>query len=141
MSRRLSDLIREILVVGPENLYPLKTLCFETVRSRCSSFIVVMEAADLHHLVDTAQLRPLHRPSHRGIHVQGPMRPPVMIVRHVGLQHAREMLFVQHDHVVETLATDAPDDPLTVGVLPGTVRGDRDLFDAHGLDSLLKSAP
>jgi hypothetical protein len=54
--------------VGPKNPYPLKTLCFETVRSRRSSLIVVMQAADLHHYVDTAQLRPLHRPSHRCVH-------------------------------------------------------------------------
>ena len=125
--------------MGPENLLQLKTLGFETVRSRRSTLIVVMYAANLSHLVDTSQLRPLHRPGQRRVHFQGPMRLPVVIVRHVGVQHALEMRLIQYDHVIETLAPDAPDEPLHVGILPGAARGHRDLFDAQVLHALLKS--
>ena len=41
------------------------------------------------------------------------------------------MSFVQDEHVVQALATDAPDESLDVGVLPRTSRGDEHFFDAH----------
>jgi hypothetical protein len=41
--------------------------------------------------------------------------------------------------MVERLALDAADDLLRVGILPRTLRGYPDLFDAHVLHSLLKN--
>jgi hypothetical protein len=55
--------------VGPETLEPWNAPGFETVRSRRSSLIVVMPAADLSHLVETSQLRPMHRPSPRRVYL------------------------------------------------------------------------
>jgi hypothetical protein len=109
----------------PKTCCKLKTLGFEIVRSHRSSLIVVMHAAYLSHLVYASPLRPLHRPGQRGIHLQRPMRAPVAIVRHVGVQHALEMLLMQYDHVIEALAPDTPDKPLRIGILPGTLRSDR----------------
>ena len=56
--------------VGPENLYPLKKLCFETVRSRCSSLIVVMKAANFRQLPDRPHFGWLNRSGLRCIHLQ-----------------------------------------------------------------------
>jgi hypothetical protein len=67
------------------------------------------------------------------------MRTPVVIVVHVDWQNMAQMLLVEHDDMVERLALDAADDLLRVGILPRTLRGYPDLFDAHVLHSLLKN--
>ena len=45
------------------------------------------------------------------------------------------MALVQDDHVVQTLAADAPDQPFDIGVLPGAPWGDQYFLDAHVADS------
>jgi hypothetical protein len=67
---------------------------------------------------DRANLRPLDRPRHWTIHVQRPVRAPVMIILEVTSQEPSQMPLVQDDHVIQALATDAPDEPLDVGVSP-----------------------
>jgi hypothetical protein len=48
------------------------------------------------------------------------------------------MSVVEDDDVIEHLATHTPDEPFAVGILPGTARGDLDLFNAHILDAVLE---
>ena len=48
------------------------------------------------------------------------------------------MLLVQHDHMVKRVAPDTADDPLTIGILPRTSRGNLSLFDTHVPNSILK---
>ena len=48
------------------------------------------------------------------------------------------MPVVEHDDLIEHLATDTPDEPLAVGIVPRTARGDHDFFDAHVLDPVLE---
>jgi len=61
-----------------------------------------------------------------------------MIVVHVGLQHASQMLCIEYDDIVQTLTPDTSDDPFAIGILPGTARRNLHLFDAHILDALLQ---
>ena len=46
------------------------------------------------------------------------------------------MLLVQHHHVIQTLASDASDEELDIGILPRRPRGNYDLFHAHMSDAL-----
>ena len=48
------------------------------------------------------------------------------------------MPVVEHDDMIEHIATDTPDEPLAVGVLPWAPRGDLDLLDTHVLDAVLE---
>ncbi len=61
-----------------------------------------------------------------------------MIVIHVGLKHAAQVPCVEDDDIVETLASNAANDSLRVGILPWTLGSNFDVFDAHILDALLK---
>ena len=66
------------------------------------------------------------------------MCPPVVIVINVRSKHTAQMPLVEHNHMVECVAPNTADDPLTIGILPGISRGNLDFIDAHMTDSLLK---
>src|SRR5262249_32269400 len=51
---------------------------------------------------------------------------------------ALEMSVIEDDDMIEHVAPNAADDPLAVGILPRTSRGNLDFFDAHVLDALLE---
>ena len=51
------------------------------------------------------------------------------------------MVLVQDDDVVQAFATDAPDEPLDIGVLPRTARGDAHFFNPHMPHPLPKRRP
>jgi hypothetical protein len=58
------------------------------------------------------------------------MRSPRVVVGEVGSEDPLEMSLVEHDHVIETVASDRSDQPLDVGILPGgSCRGEH-LFKA-----------
>jgi hypothetical protein len=48
------------------------------------------------------------------------------------------MPLVQDDHMVQALAPDTPNQPLDIGVLPGTLWSDQHFLDTHVLDRLSK---
>ncbi len=48
------------------------------------------------------------------------------------------MLLIQDDHVVEAFPADTPNEPFTIGILPGTSRSADHLLDAHVLDAALR---
>ena len=62
----------------------------------------------------------------------------MMIVVHIGLKNTTQMPLAEHDDIIETLAPDAPNDPLTVWILPGTVGRNLHLFNAQVADSVLE---
>jgi hypothetical protein len=49
------------------------------------------------------------------------------------------MALMQDDHVIQAVATDAPDAPLDRGMLPWTLWGDEHFFTPHVLHPLPKS--
>ncbi len=57
-----------------------------------------------------------------------------VVVGEIRAQDATEMDFVDHDHVIETLATQGTDHALDVGILPGIPRTGHDLRDAEADD-------
>src|SRR5262245_4654502 len=54
-----------------------------------------------------------------------------MIIAEVIGQESPQMSRVQDDHVIQTLATDAPDEPLDIGILPRTSWGNEHFFNPH----------
>ena len=87
--------------------------------------------ADFNNLAD---LRWLHRPRLRAVHLQGLVTAPVVVMGEVVLEDPPQMPLAQNDDVVEAFATDAADHPLDVGRLPRTPRCGHHLLDAHRLD-------
>lgn len=53
-------------------------------------------------------------------------------------EHSPEMLVIQDDDMIEYIATDTPDEPLAVRILPGTTRGALHFFHAYILDAVLE---
>jgi hypothetical protein len=98
--------------------------------SHRSPLIVTMHPTRSRDLPDESNLRPLYRPRHRTIHGQRPVRAPVMVILEVTGEEPPQTLPVQDHHVVQALATGTPDEPLHVGVLPGTSGGDPHVFDS-----------
>src|SRR5215813_10256329 len=92
---------------------------------------MVMQPTHFWNLSDRANLRPLDWSWHRTIHVQRPMRTPVMIVMEVFGQEPPQMALVQDDHMVQAVAANTPNKPLDVRILPRTPGGDHDLLDPH----------
>ena len=90
---------------------------------------------------DRSNLRLLDRPQQWTIHVQRSVCAPVMIIAEVFGQESPHMSLVQNDHVIQAFAANTPDQPLHIGVLPGTPRGNQHFIDAHTPDTLLKACP
>src|SRR5215831_10473592 len=72
------------------------------------------------------------------IHLKGKMGAKSVIVSDICREHPLEMPVVEDNDMIEYVATDTSNEPLAVGILPGTARGNFDFFDAHVLDVLLK---
>jgi hypothetical protein len=83
-------------------------------------------------------LRPLDRRRYRTIHLQRPVRAPMMVIPEVTSQEPPEMLLVQDDHVVQAFTADTSDQPFDVRVLPRTPWGDDHFSDPHVPYSLPK---
>src|SRR5262245_28948496 len=117
--------------MGPENPSQPYTGRLVPVSSRRSPLIMGLPPTHLWHFPDRANIWPLDQPRHRTIHVQCPVSSPGMVVREVGSQEPPEMALVQDNHVIQALTTDAPDEPLDIGVLPRTSWGDEHFFNPH----------
>jgi hypothetical protein len=57
------------------------------------------------------------------IHLEGKMGAKSVVIGDRGREHALEMPLVEHDDMMEPIATNAADDPLAGGIVPGTARG------------------
>lgn len=66
------------------------------------------------------------------------MRTKAVVIGDIRREHSLEMPVIEHDDLIEHIATDTPDEPLAVGIVPGTARGDLHFFEAHVLDALLE---
>ena len=66
------------------------------------------------------------------------MRTKAVIIGDIRGEHTPEMLLVEDDDLIEHLATETPDEPLAVRILPWTSRGDLHFFDTHVFDTLLE---
>src|SRR5438270_9713112 len=68
------------------------------------------------------------------------MRPVFVVVADEFAQHRRQVLLVQHDQVVEALATECPNDALGDRVRPRSPNGRGDAVDIHATGPLAEVA-
>ena len=61
-----------------------------------------------------------------------------MIVVEVIREDATQMVFVEHDHVIQAFAPYRTDDAFAVRILPRRARGDRDFFDPRAFHAVLE---
>jgi hypothetical protein len=106
--------------------------------SRYLSLVMMMQTADFRHLPGWPELGWLNRSGFRRLHLQRSVGPPVRIIRDVGTKDAAKMSLVEHDHLVETLASDAADNPLHIRILPRAARCNLHLFDPQIRDAVLE---
>jgi hypothetical protein len=99
---------------------------------------MVMEATTFRQGDHPAHFRWLDRSGLWAIHLEGQMGATSVIIGDIRREHPLEMPYVEDDDMIEHVATDTPDEPLAVGILPGTARRNCDLFKAHVLDALVK---
>ena len=59
------------------------------------------------------------------------MGTKAVVIGDIRRQHPLKMPFVEHDDMIEDVATETPDEPLAVGILPGAARGNLHLFDTQ----------
>jgi hypothetical protein len=78
-----------------------------------------MESADPRNGQDFASVTRRYRPRIGRVAIQRQVRAAVMIIVQVILNDPFQVLFGQHDHMVQTLVTDRPDESLDIGILPG----------------------
>ena len=100
--------------------------------------ITIMEASDLRQGYHLAHVRWLDSAGVRAIHIERKMGTKSVIIGDVCGEHSSEMPGVEDDDMIEHIATDTPDEPLAVGILPWTARGDLHFFDAQVFDALLE---
>ena len=96
----------------------------------------MVEAADFSNGNDRSKLRWLHRSSFRGVFSQREVRPAVVIIRDKRLHVLVQESFVEHDHMIQTLAAYRADDALDVRSLPWRTGRRKHFLDAHIPDLL-----
>ena len=92
---------------------------FEPEGSGSSSFVAMMQTADLWNLNNPSYLHRLNRPSYRSVFAQREVSPRTLVILEVGSENSPETGFIQHNDVIQTLAANRSDQSLDVGVLPG----------------------
>src|SRR2546425_437987 len=92
-----------------------------------------MKAAELRNRNDAPGRWRSHFSRTRAVVVEGLMRAGGVVVREVSAQQTSEMLFVDHDDVIEAFPSNRADDALGEGILPGRSRGDEDLAHRQAL--------
>ncbi len=80
----------------------------------------------------------LYLPWEGSVPIQGEVRAGVVVVGNVVLEDALKMRFSENDQVIDALASNRPDDSLSVRVLPGGSRSGDDLSYAHSLNSCME---
>ena len=79
----------------------------------------MMQATHFWDFLDQSNLWELYRPLQRTIHVQRPVRAPVMIILEVTGQEVSQMPLVQNDHVVQPCGAENPARSNDVDFCPG----------------------
>jgi hypothetical protein len=100
-----------------------------------------MEAADHGRLDDATPVGTFHRSGLRGVLVEGEVCSGVVVIEEVVMEQATQMILVQDEDVVETLAAQGPDEAFHVRILPRGPRRRLDFADPQGLDAARKHDP
>jgi hypothetical protein len=103
------------------------------------TFVAMVKTADLRNRNHLAAVWQLNGTSIRAVFVERQMCPRAVIVIDVRRQDAAQMALVDHEYVIQALATNRADDALDVGILPGRSWRRNDLRDPHRLSALAKA--
>jgi len=94
----------------------------------------VVESTDSWERNDAAILGGLHLTAPRRSLLQGLVNPVLVIIGEVSPNDPSELIFTEHDHMIETLPTNRADESLGVWILPRTSRCCENFLYTHGLD-------
>ena len=83
------------------------------------TFVAKVKTADLRNQDHLAVVRRMDGAGIRAIFVAREMCPRAVIVLDVGRQDPAQMALVDHEYVIQALATNRADDALDVRILPG----------------------
>jgi hypothetical protein len=81
-------------------------------------FVAMMQTTDLRKRDNLAGSGWMYRAALGTILVELEMRSRLVVILKVRRQHAAQVTLPENDDVIETLAADRANDPLSVGVLP-----------------------
>src|ERR1035437_3885125 len=84
---------------------------------KLDSAIMVVKAAEDRLRCDCADA--LNRAMKRGVLVQRAMSPQLIIVGSIRAEDSAQVLFPEHDHLVQALPADGADESLNISILPG----------------------
>src|SRR5438105_972145 len=104
--------------------------CRACVYRKSDSAILVMKSAEDGRRYDAAHV--LDCAIDRGVLVERPMSPQLIIISGILRQYPAQVRFAQNNYMVDTLASDRTDQPFGEAVLPRQTRGDRLVTDARG---------
>jgi hypothetical protein len=99
---------------------------------------MVMQATHLWRFDYRAACGWLHRAWLGTLQGQRTVRAPAMIIGQVTDRHSFEMMLAQHDHMIQALAVDAPNQPFPRWVLPRTPWCGDHFCDPQAMDALAK---
>jgi len=85
----------------------------------CLAGVAMMEPTDQGQGDDVAVVGCFNCARFRSILVQRPVRAVLMIIAEIIRESPPQVVLVEHDHVVQTFATDGADQPFDARILPG----------------------
>src|SRR3989442_6428490 len=100
-----------------------------------ATFVVVMQSADVWDWDDRAAGWRLGSPLDGSILVQREVSAPLVIVRAIAGHELADARFMEHDHVIETVATSGTNKSLGKCILPRRARGCEQVANPHRLRS------
>ena len=98
----------------------------------------MVQAAEVFNLNDATAIHGMDVPALGAIHLQGLMDSPPVVVVEVASEDAAQVPLVHHDHMIQALPTNTPNQPFNVRILPRTPWCGDHLFDPHVLDPALE---
>ncbi len=105
---------------------------------RCAPLVEMMKTADFRDLYHRSPIRWLHRSRIRCVLGQRQVLPGSVAAVNVAARNSSQVRFAENDDVIEALASQGADYPLSVWILPGDVRGKDNFLDVRRLDSVPK---
>jgi hypothetical protein len=85
-----------------------------------ASLVVVMESSYFRQRDHVTFGRGLHASWRGRVFLQREMRSRPMIIGDISGEHVPQMRLAEHDHVIQTLATNGSDQSLRIAILPRT---------------------
>ena len=119
---KFATLLLQLVATGPSLAVAAPLVQLEPAFQECSgraAFVSMAEPADFRDRHDDGAVASRHdRTRNRRVFVQRQVRAELFVVCTIERRQPNQTRFVEHDHVIETLATDGSNEPLDEGILP-----------------------